>query len=171
MKKTLIVLLALVMVFAAFVPAFAEEGVTAIEQEAYDLFAAGRVINGVLVTPPAKYLNEAMRVLLEKDFNEEDVALIKDCVVRCYDILEAEGITSMYEMENSPRLQEVVDNVDALCRHLGFQLDFNFDNGDAHVIMQTGHTVLVTVIIASVLVAAAVVCVVIINRRKLLKAA
>ena len=168
MKKNFVaILVVLALALCMAVPAFAADGITAEEQAVLDNFANGREINGVLVTPLAKYVNLATDYLMRRAFTAEELARIDTCINECYDILEAEQVTRFEDMKNSPRLQEVVDKCSALARSLGYTLDFNYENGDV-VIKQTGFNTTATIIIVASLALVVAAAIVIVSRKRLL---
>lgn len=157
------------MVAALAVPVFAENGISPEEQAVLDKFAAGREIEGVLVTPMDQHINEAENFLVRNDLNADEIQLISECIDRCYDILEEEKVTDYRQMKYSPRLDEVVDTVNELAAHFKGVVTLDRINGNV-VIKQTGGIDITTVIIvASVvaLAAAAAVVLVVVNRKNL----
>lgn len=167
-KRIAAILMVAVLVIAMAVPAFAADGITAEEQAELDHFAAGREINGKLVTPFPKYITVATNSLIERSYTAEELQRVHECVDRCYDILEAEQVTCFEDMKHSPRLQEVVDDVTTLANSLGYKLTFNYDNGDVFIVLnQTGFNMTATFIIIGVVVAALAAAAIIIFRKKL----
>lgn len=167
MKKNFVaILLVLVMALCMAVPAFAA-GISDGEQALLDEFCAGREIAGVQVTPPAKYVNISTNELMRRDFTEAEITDIRTVMNECYDILEAEEVTTFEQMKASPRLQEIVDKVAALATSLGYTFNFNYDNGDV-VINQTGFNTTATIIIVASLVVVLAAAIVIVSRKRLL---
>lgn len=104
MKKLVSVMLAVMMVAALAVTAFAATDINADEQRIVDAAAQTRVIEGKVADIPAYTQNELKMYLMrdEVDLTAEQADAVVGKINECFDYVEENGIADMETIKNMP---------------------------------------------------------------------
>ncbi len=108
LKKLLVVVMSLAMVFAMTVTAFAASELSPEEKALLDKIKAGVVVNGATVAVPDDYITQAQAYLTKNDLSATQVDILSKAVDEVVADVKASGVKSFNEMVNTPALNSKI---------------------------------------------------------------
>lgn len=146
MKKRFLAIIATLALAVAFaVPTFAAGTITKKEQALLNKFSAGvKTSAGVTIVPPAGYVAQARKVLLNDSFSDAELAKLESTLDSVYGQIKASNATSLSDVKKLDNFDSLVSEVESGVAAVGYKVSFNSASGTATLTNTSGKTITVS---------------------------
>jgi len=181
--RFLTIVLAVGMFFINSEYAMAATGLSEAEELILERLSEGVEMNGIIVRPPASYLNQAENELMKNgvDITKEQAEIINLKIEEAAELVNTVSMDDIVHFKNSDTAKKLMIFVEEAAAVVNYTVSFDITKGTFNilnsegnyvfmakdVINQTGYDMTSTAIVGSVLLSLLVVCFVIASRMKL----